>query len=63
MSWEKARRDAEETRATLELKMREMEKALRIAEENNRQIAALNLAKSVDEDQTYTVKKRKGSKN
>jgi hypothetical protein len=42
--------------------MREMEKALRIAEENNRQIAALNLAKSADEDQTYTVKKRKGSK-
>ena len=59
----RARRDAEETRAALELKMREMEKALRIAEENNRQIAALNLAKSVDEDQTYTVKKRKGSKN
>jgi hypothetical protein len=59
----RARREAEETRAALEFKMREMEKALRIAEENNRQIAALNLAKSVEEDQTYTVKKRKGSKN
>jgi len=59
----RARREAEEARAALEFKMREMEKALRIAEENNRQIAALNLAKSVDEDQTYTVKKRKGSKN
>ena len=58
----RARRDAEEARAALEFKMREMDKALRIAEENNRQIAALNLAKSVDEDQTYTVKKRKGSK-
>src|SRR6266498_4036125 len=58
----RARREAEEARAALEFKMREMDKALRIAEENNRQIAALNLAKSVDEDQTYTAKKRKGSK-
>jgi hypothetical protein len=58
----RARREAEETRTTLEFKVREMEKALRIAEENNRQIAALNLAKSADEEQTYTVKKRKGSK-
>src|SRR5215510_8115248 len=59
----RARREAEDARAALEFKMREMEKALRIAEENNRQIAALNLAKSADEDQTYTVKKRKGSKH
>ena len=56
----RARRESEDARATLELKMREMDKALRIAEENNRQIAALNLAKSADDDQTYTVKKRKG---
>ena len=56
----RARREAEDVRGALELKMREMDKALRIAEENNRQIAALNLAKSTDEDQTYTVKKRKG---
>jgi hypothetical protein len=58
----KARREAQEARASLELKMREMERALRIAEENNRQIAALNLTASPDGDQTYTVKKRKGSK-
>jgi hypothetical protein len=58
----RARREAEESRTALEFKMREMEKALRIAEENNRQIAAINLAKSADEDQTYTVKKRKGFK-
>ena len=58
----KARREAEGARSTLEFRMREMEKALRIAEENNRQIAALNLAKSADDDQTYTVKKRKGFK-
>jgi hypothetical protein len=59
----RARREAEGARATLELKMREMDKALRIAEENNRQIAAINLAKSADDDQTYTVKKRKGPKH
>jgi hypothetical protein len=58
----RARREAEEARAALELKMREMEKSLRIAEENNRQIAALNLVKSTDDDLTYTVKKRKGFK-
>jgi DNA repair exonuclease SbcCD ATPase subunit len=58
----RARREAEGARSTLEIRMREMEKALRIAEENNRQIAALNLAKSADDDQTYTVKKRKGFK-
>ena len=29
---------------------------------NNRQIAALNLAKSAGEDHTYTIKKRKGFK-
>jgi len=58
----RARRESEDARAALELKVREMEKTLRIAEENNRQIAALNLAKSADDDQTYTVKKRKGSK-
>src|SRR5262245_44889905 len=58
----RARRDSEDARATLEIKIREMEKTLRIAEENNRQIAAFNLAKSVDDDQTYTVKKRKGRK-
>ena len=58
----RARRESEEARVALEFKTREMEKALRIAEENNRQIAALNLAKSVDDDQTYTVKKRKGFK-
>jgi hypothetical protein len=58
----RARREAEDARAALELKTWEMEKTLRIAEENNRQIAALNLAKSTDDDQTYTVKKRKGFK-
>jgi hypothetical protein len=58
----RARREAEGARSTLEFRMREMEKALRIAEENNRQIAALNLAKSADDEQTYTVKKRKGFK-
>ena len=58
----RARRESEDARAALELKVREMEKTLRIAEENNRQIAAFNLAKSVDDDQTYTVKKRKGFK-
>jgi hypothetical protein len=58
----RARREAEGARSTLELRMREMEKALRIAEENNRQIAALNLAKSAEDDQTYTVQKRKGFK-
>jgi hypothetical protein len=58
----RARRELEDARAALELKMREMEKTLRIAEENNRQIAALNLAKSVDDDQTYAVNKRKGHK-
>jgi hypothetical protein len=42
--------------------MREMERALHIAEENNRQIASLNLVKSADDDQTYTIKKRKGFK-
>ena len=59
----RARRESEDARAALELKVREMEKTLRIAEENNRQIAAFNLAKSVDDDQTYTVKKRKGRKH
>lgn len=59
----RARRESEDARAALELKMREMEKTLRIAEENNRQIAAFNLAKSADDDQTYTVKKRKGHKH
>src|SRR5262245_2420459 len=58
----RARRQADDARAALELRMREMEKALRIAEENNRQIAALNLAKSAGEDHTYTIKKRKGFK-
>jgi hypothetical protein len=58
----RARREADDARAALELRMREMEKALRIAEENNRQIAALNFAKSADENHTYTVKKRKGFK-
>jgi hypothetical protein len=58
----RARRDAEDARITLEHKAREMERALRIAEENNRQIAALNMAASADDDQTYTVKKRKGFK-
>jgi hypothetical protein len=58
----RARREAEDARSTLEFRMRDMEKALRIAEENNRQIAAFNLAKSADDDQTYTVKKRKGFK-
>jgi hypothetical protein len=59
----RARRESENARAALELKVREMEKTLRIAEENNRQIAAFNLAKSADDDQTYTVKKRKGHKH
>jgi hypothetical protein len=59
----RARQEAEAARAALELRTREMEKALRIAEENNRQIAALNLAKSADDAQTYTVKKRKGFKH
>jgi hypothetical protein len=58
----RARQIADDARAALELKMWEMERALRIAEENNRQIASLNLAKSADEDQTYIVKKRKGFK-
>jgi hypothetical protein len=58
----RARQEAEATRAALELKMWDMERALRIAEENNRQIASLNLAKSTDDDQTYIVKKRKGYK-
>jgi hypothetical protein len=58
----KARREAQEARAALELRTRELERTLRIAEENNRQIAALNLTTSPDGDQTYTVKKRKGSK-
>jgi hypothetical protein len=58
----RARREAEEARAALEHKMLDMERALRIAEENNRQIASLNLAKSADDDQTYFVKKRKGFK-
>jgi hypothetical protein len=58
----RARREAEEARAALEHRTREMERALRIAEENNRQIAALNLSSSVDDDQPYTVKKRKGFK-
>jgi hypothetical protein len=57
----RARRESEEARAALEQKTREMERALRIAEENNRQIAALNLS-SVDDDQAYTVKNRKGFK-
>jgi chromosome segregation protein len=59
----RARRESEDARAALEFKMRELEKTLRIAEENNRQIAAFNLAKSVEDDQTYTVKKRKGRKH
>lgn len=58
----RARQEAEDARAALELKMREMERALRIAEENNRQIASLNLAQSADANQTYTVKKQKGFK-
>jgi hypothetical protein len=58
----RARREAEDARAALEHKTREMERALRIAEENNRQIAALSMATSADEEQTYTVKKRKGIK-
>jgi hypothetical protein len=58
----RARREAEEARSTLEFRIRDMEKSLRIAEENNRQIAAFNMAKSADDDQTYTVKKRKGYK-
>ncbi len=58
----KARQEAEDARATLELKMWEMERALRIAEENNRQIASLNLAQSAMADQTYTLKKQKGFK-
>jgi LPS O-antigen subunit length determinant protein (WzzB/FepE family) len=59
----RARREAEDARAALEHRTREMERALRIAEENNRQIAALSMATSVDDDQTYTVKKRKGFKH
>lgn len=59
----RARRESDDARAALELKTREMEKALRIAEENNRQIAALNLVKSTESDQTYTVKKPKGFKH
>jgi hypothetical protein len=58
----RARQDAEDARAAFEHKIWEMEKALRIAEENNRQIAALNMVKSADGDQTYTVKKQKGFK-
>lgn len=64
----RARQEAENARAALEFKMWEMERALRIAEENNRQIASLNLAPpanlapSADYDQTYTVKKQKGFK-
>jgi hypothetical protein len=58
----RARQEAENARAALELKIWEMDRALRIAEENNRQIASLNLAKSTDDDQTYIVKKRKGYK-
>jgi hypothetical protein len=58
----KVRREAEEARASLEHKTRELERALRIAEENNRQIAALNLSSSVDDEQAYTLKKRKGFK-
>jgi len=58
----RARREAEGARAALEQKIWEMERSLRIAEENNRQIAALNLGPSVDDDQNYTVKKRKGFK-
>jgi uncharacterized protein YhaN len=58
----RARREAEDGRAALEHRIWEMERALRIAEENNRQIAALSIATSADEDQTYTVKKRKGFK-
>jgi len=56
----RARQEAEDARAALEHRIWEMERALRIAEENNRQIAALNMATSADDDQTYTVKKRKG---
>jgi hypothetical protein len=56
----KARQEAEEARAAFELKIWDMDRALRVAEENNRQIAALNLVKSADGDQTYTVKKQKG---
>lgn len=55
----RARHEAENGRGALELKMREMERALRIAEENNRQIAAFNLAQSADSDQAYTLKKQK----
>lgn len=58
----RGRREAEEARIALEHRARDMERALRIAEENNRQIAALNMAASADDDQTYTVKKRKGFK-
>jgi hypothetical protein len=59
----RARQEAEDARAAFENKIWEMERALRIAEENNRQIAALNMVKSADGDQTYTVKKKKGFKN
>jgi colicin import membrane protein len=59
----RARREAEGARATLEHKAREMERALRIAEENNRQIAALNMTTSADDDQSYSIKKRKGFKH
>jgi hypothetical protein len=59
----RARREAEEARATLEYKTREMERALRIAEENNRQIAALSITASADGDQPYSIKKRKGFKH
>ncbi len=60
----RARQEAEAARAALELKMWDMEKALRIAEENNRQIAALNLnmAQSVEGGNTYTLKKQKNFK-
>jgi hypothetical protein len=58
----RARREAEDARLALEYKTRELERALHIAEENNRQIAALNLAPPAD-DQTYTVKKPKGFKH
>ncbi|HEU0185134.1 MAG TPA: hypothetical protein VFS27_07450 [Blastocatellia bacterium] len=59
----RSRREAEEARSTLEHKAREMERALRIAEENNRQIAALNMTASADGDQSYSIKKRKGFKH
>ncbi|HEY6404446.1 MAG TPA: hypothetical protein VI479_23715, partial [Blastocatellia bacterium] len=59
----RARREAEEARATLEHRTREMERALRIAEETNRQIAALNMTTSADSDQSHSIKKRKGFKH